>query len=91
MVLSTEDVQSSILLRQNMSYSAQILGNRWPPVEMIYNDTTPSKKTPYQIDLNLTYNQPDTYNCSVFTVSYPPYVNAAMAATSLAHLHGDLR
>uniref|UniRef100_L7MBQ6 Putative secreted peptide n=1 Tax=Rhipicephalus pulchellus TaxID=72859 RepID=L7MBQ6_RHIPC len=56
---------------KNTSYTAEFIFNKTPPIEMMYNTTTTSKRAiPYRVDMKLTFNEPDTYNCSVFTVTY---------------------
>uniref|UniRef100_A0A224Y7Z7 Lipocalin n=1 Tax=Rhipicephalus zambeziensis TaxID=60191 RepID=A0A224Y7Z7_9ACAR len=60
----------------NTSYTANILQSPWPPTEMQYNSTMGKSNQTYITDMNLTYNEPDTYNCSVFSVTYPSYVEA---------------
>uniref|UniRef100_L7M985 Putative secreted peptide n=1 Tax=Rhipicephalus pulchellus TaxID=72859 RepID=L7M985_RHIPC len=60
----------------NSSHSAKILQTPWPPTTMEYNITTDKYKNRYTVDMNLTYNEPDSYNCSVFDVTYPPDITA---------------
>ncbi|XP_075532338.1 uncharacterized protein LOC142564987 [Dermacentor variabilis] len=72
---------------KNTSYSAELLTERKPPIEMKYNSTEGEKV--YEIDMELTYNQPDTYNCSVFTVTFTPN-DTADIRTAAMYIRGGL-
>uniref|UniRef100_L7M9B5 Putative secreted peptide n=1 Tax=Rhipicephalus pulchellus TaxID=72859 RepID=L7M9B5_RHIPC len=73
----------------SMNYSAQILSLPWPPTEMKFNTTTPMFGNLGLIDMNLTYNQPDSYNCSVFSVTYPRN-GAENVTTTAMYIRGNL-
>ncbi|KAL1443893.1 hypothetical protein MTO96_030145, partial [Rhipicephalus appendiculatus] len=58
----------------NYSYSARILQPPFPPTAMEYNTTTSTQNI--TVNMNLTYNEPGSYNCSVFDVTYPPHIDS---------------
>ncbi|XP_049512414.1 uncharacterized protein LOC125940371 [Dermacentor silvarum] len=66
----TQSMLNESKIWQNTSYSATFVIPPTPPIEMKYNSTTDD--TTYEIDMTLTYNEPDSYNCSVFTVTSSP-------------------
>ncbi|XP_054921296.1 uncharacterized protein [Dermacentor andersoni] len=72
---------------QNTSYSAEFVTTQTPPIEMKYNGT--DGNTTYEIDMKLTYNQPDTYNCSVFTMTFTPNETADVRAAAM-YVRGGL-
>ncbi|XP_075726785.1 uncharacterized protein LOC142768653 isoform X3 [Rhipicephalus microplus] len=67
----TLSLRNNKTMWDNTTYHAEFVNMtpRKPPTEMMYNTTTGTGK-PYSIDMNLTFSEPDSYNCSVFTVTY---------------------
>ncbi|XP_037525366.2 uncharacterized protein LOC119402289 isoform X2 [Rhipicephalus sanguineus] len=84
----TDSLLNESLIWENTTYDAEILQTPWPPTEMRYNDTTENKVS-YIIDMNLTYNEPDTYNCSVFDVIFPQYQLIGVTTTAM-YIRGSL-
>nr|XP_037273658.1 uncharacterized protein LOC119165660 isoform X1 [Rhipicephalus microplus] len=67
----TLSTRKNVSMWDNTTYFAEFVNKTppSPPSEMMYNTTTEGRM-PYTIDMNLTFNEPDFYNCSVFNVTY---------------------
>ncbi|XP_075726782.1 uncharacterized protein LOC142768651 [Rhipicephalus microplus] len=72
----------------NMSYFAEIDTSQWPPTAMRFNDTTSNNVT-YTVSVNLTYNEPDTYNCSVFSATFSTSYFTSFS-TTVMYIRGSL-